>query len=120
MKLETNVDYRKRRHLRLRQKVKGTSERPRMCVFVSNRQMYVQFIDDTAAVTRAAASTLDEAMKSDAKKNNVDVAKKLGQLAAKVAKEKGIKEVIFDRGGFAYRGRVKALAEAAREGGLKF
>ena len=120
MKLESKADYRTRRHLRLRKQIKGTADRPRMCVFVSNCHMYVQFIDDTAACTRGAASTQDESMKAAPRKNNLETAKKLGQWAAKVAKEKGIEQVVFDRGGFAFKGRVKAIADAAREGGLKF
>ena len=121
MKLRTRADYRRRRHLRVRQKVKGTAEKPRMCVFVSNKHMYVQFIDDMAAKTLASASTVIKDLKDAAKgKNTVAVAKQLGQTAAKAAKEKGIETVVFDRGGFAFKGRVKALADSAREVGLKF
>jgi large subunit ribosomal protein L18 len=116
MKLDSRTDYRIRRHLRVRQKIKGTAETPRMCVFVSNKHMYVQFVDDAAGSTLAAATTVSKAAKSGGK-NNVAVAKQLGALAAK---EKGISQVVFDRGGFAYKGRVKALADAAREAGLKF
>lgn len=104
--------------MRLRKKVQGTAERPRMSVFVSNKHMYVQFIDDLDAKTVAAASTAVGDAKSE--KNNVGTAKKLGKEAAEAAKSKGISEVVFDRGGFSYRGRIKALAEAAREAGLKF
>ena len=119
MKPSSRAEFRTRRHLRLRKKVQGTSERPRMSVFVSNKNMYIQFIDDLASQTLASASTKSEAV--DAKgKNNVATAKVLGQLAAKLAKEKGIEQVVFDRGGFAYRGRIKVLADAAREAGLKF
>ncbi len=118
MKVRTKEEYRKRRHLRLRQKVAGTAARPRMSVFVSNRHLYVQFIDDAASVTIAQCSTQQESV--GAAKNNVETAKKLGQLAAQAALEKGIKEVVFDRGGFTYGGRIKALADAAREAGLKF
>ena len=121
MKLRTRADYRIRRHLRVRQKVKGTAEKPRMCIFVSNKHMYVQFIDDVAAKTLASASTVIKDVKSLAKgKNTVAVAKQLGQAAATAAKAKGIDSVVFDRGGFAYKGRVKALADGAREVGLKF
>ena len=120
MKLNTRTDYRIRRHLRLRQKVKGTAERPRMCVFISSRHMYVQFVDDSAAKTLAAASTLSKEMKNHAGKLSVAVSKELGALAAKTAKAKGIENVVFDRGGFTYGGRMKALADAAREAGLKF
>jgi large subunit ribosomal protein L18 len=105
--------------MRLRKKVQGTAERPRMSVFVSNKNMYIQFIDDLESKTLASASTKSESVAAGGK-NNVGTAKTLGQIAAKVAKEKGIETVVFDRGGFAYRGRIKALAEAAREAGLKF
>ena len=92
-----------------------------MCVFVSNKHMYVQFIDDMAATTLASASTVIKDLKAAARgKNTVAVAKQLGQNAAKAAREKGIETVVFDRGGFAFKGRVKALADAAREVGLKF
>jgi large subunit ribosomal protein L18 len=121
MKLSTKTDYRKRRHLRLRQRLRGTAARPRMSVFISNKHMYVQFINDDAASTVATASTQSADMKAaQPLKMNTESAKKLGQLAAKVAKSKGIEAVVFDRGGFAFRGRVKALADAARESGLKF
>jgi large subunit ribosomal protein L18 len=119
MKVKTKADYRTRRHLRLRQKVTGTAERPRMCVYVSNQHMYVQFIDDAAGVTLASASTASAAM-ADSKRADTAAAKRLGQLAAEAAKQAGISVVVFDRGGFPYRGRVKLLAEAARENGLVF
>ena len=118
MKMKNLKDYRVRRHLRLRQKLQGTPERPRMSVFVSNQHIYVQFIDDAAGKTLAAVSTLAGTAKGQ--KLNVATAKQLGALAAQAAKEKGIAEVVFDRGGFAFRGRLQALANAAREGGLKF
>ena len=118
MKTKNQKDYRVRRHLRLRQRVQGTPERPRMSVFVSNQHLYVQFIDDAAAKTLAAVSTLAGALKGQ--KLNVATAKQLGALAAQAAQAKGISAVVFDRGGFAYRGRLQALADAAREGGLKF
>jgi len=89
-----------------------------MNVFVSNKHLYVQFIDDAAAKTLAAVSTMDGALKGQ--KLNVESAKQLGTLAAQAAKEKGIVAVVFDRGGFSYGGRMQALADAAREGGLKF
>lgn len=91
-----------------------------MCVCVSNRHMYVQFVDDQAASTLAAASTQSKEMESVAGKKTVDVAKKLGEVAAAAAMGKGIKTVVFDRGGMPYRGRIKALADAARAAGLKF
>ncbi len=118
MKMKNLKDYRVRRHLRLRQKLQGTPERPRMSVFVSNQHIYVQFIDDAAGKTLAAVSTLVGTAKGQ--KLNVATAKQIGTLAAQAAKEKGIAEVVFDRGGFAFRGRLQALANAAREGGLKF
>ncbi len=118
MKVKNQNDQRIRRHLRLRQKVQGTSERPRMSVFISNQHFYVQFIDDAAAKTLAAVSTVAGTLKGQ--KLNVATAKQLGALAAQAAKEKGISAVVFDRGGFAYRGRLQALADAARESGLKF
>ncbi len=90
-----------------------------MTVFVSNRHLYVQFVDDVAARTLASASTQSEGAAAGGK-NNVAVAKKLGALAGEVARQKGIQAVVFDRGGFAYKGRIKALADAAREAGLKF
>lgn len=118
MKVRTKEEYRRRRHLRLRKKVRGTAARPRMSVFVSNRHLYVQFIDDDASVTLTAASTQTEGFESGGK-NGLEVARKLGQLAARLAQDKGIQHVVLDRGGFTYGGRVKALADAAREAGLK-
>ena len=117
MKVESKQDYRKRRHLRLRKKVIGTAERPRMSIFLSNRQIYVQFIDDQGGKTLAAATTLSKTGKG---KSDVAAARELGKRAASAAKEKGIQTVVFDRGGFSFRGRVKALADSAREEGLKF
>lgn len=119
MKWKTKSQLRDRRHFRLRKKIEGTANRPRMSVFVSNKHMYVQFIDDLSSKTLASASTLLEraGAKSAA---GVEAARKLGTVAAGVAIKQGIQEVVFDRGGFAYRGRVKLLAEAAREAGLKF
>ena len=113
MKVSTKSEYRKRRHMRLRQKVAGTAERPRMSVFVSNRKMYVQFIDDDAGATVASVSTTGSRCDSEA-------AAKLGAEAAAAAKGAGIGRVTFDRGGFPYRGRIKVLADAARENGLEF
>ena len=120
MKLKTRSDYRKRRHVRVRGKVKGTAEKPRMSVFVSNSHMYVQFIDDAAEKTISALSTHDKGMGALAGKKTVDAAKKLGELAAKAAQKQGVETVVFDRGGFTFKGRVKAIADAAREAGLKF
>ena len=110
-----------RRHRRVRQKVNGNSTRPRLCVFRSLNHIYAQVIDDSQRHTLVAASTLDTEIKSDSKgKSKTGRAEIVGSLLAKRATDKGIKQVAFDRGGFKYHGRVKALAEAARKGGLKF
>ena len=107
--------------MRIRKIVSGTAERPRMTVFRSNKQIYVQFIDDLAGVTLATASSLDKEVVAEAAgKNKSEVAVLVGKLAAKNATEKGISAVAFDRNGYLYHGRVKMLADAAREGGLKF
>jgi len=111
MKVVTKKDYRKRRHVRVRKKVKGTAERPRMAVFRSNKRLEVQFIDDDASVTLAGVAI-------DGK--SVDAAKELGAKAAEAAKGKGVSTVVFDRGGFAFGSRLKALADSAREAGLIF
>ena len=109
------------RHKRVRRKVFGTPQRPRLCVFRSSNNIYAQIIDDTNRVTLVAASSLDEAVKGAVNHTgNKEAAKLVGQLVAKKAVEKGITEVVFDRGGYVYHGRVKELAEAAREAGLKF
>ena len=109
---------RARRHLRVRRKISGTAERPRLCVYRSNTNLYVQIIDDVAGNTLVAASTLDKEIKT--KHSNKEAAKELGALIAKKAADKKIETVVFDRGGYIYHGVVKELAEAAREGGLKF
>ena len=109
---------RTRRHIRVRRKISGTAERPRLCVYRSNTNLYVQIIDDVAATTLVAASTLDKEIKT--KYANKVAAKELGLLIAKKAQAKNIETVVFDRGGYIYHGVVKELAEAAREGGLKF
>ena len=109
---------RTRRHKRVRAKLSGTAERPRLCVFRSNSNLYVQVIDDVAGNTLVSASTLDKEVKT--KHANKEAAKEVGALIAKKAIEKNITEVVFDRGGYIYHGVVKELAEAAREGGLKF
>jgi large subunit ribosomal protein L18 len=109
------------RHWRVRKKLSGTKERPRMSVFFSNENIHVQFIDDTAGKTLAAASTLSKATPDREKLGaNVTSAKTIGTLAAKTALDKGIKAVVFDRGGARFHGKVKALADAAREAGLQF
>ena len=109
---------RTRRHIRVRRKISGTAERPRLCVYRSNKNLYVQIIDDVAGNTLAQASTLDKEIKT--KYANKEAAKELGSLIAKRASAKKIKSVVFDRGGYIYHGVVKELAEAAREGGLEF
>ena len=107
-----------RRHERVRTKVSGTAECPRLCVFRSNTNLYAQIIDDDKQTTLAAASTLDKEVKT--KKANKEAAKEVGTLIAKRAAEKKIKNVVYDRGGYIYHGVVKELAEAAREAGLEF
>ncbi len=109
---------RERRHKRVRTKISGTAECPRLCVFRSNSNLYVQVIDDEKQVTLVSASTLDKDVKT--KKSNKEAAKELGTLIAKKALANKIDTVVFDRGGYIYHGVVKELAEAAREGGLKF
>ena len=112
---------REEKHRRMRRHIIGTPERPRMAVFRSNNHMYVQIIDDVAKTTLVSASTLQKDVAEGLEKtNNVDAAAKLGEVIAKKALDKGIKSVVFDRGGFVYQGKVKALAEAAREAGLDF
>jgi len=107
-----------KRHNRVRGKISGTAERPRLCVFRSESNIYAQIIDDVAGNTLVAASTVEKAFEGNG--GNMDAAKKIGALVAERALQKGIEEVVFDRGGYIYHGRVKALAEGAREGGLKF
>ena len=109
---------RTRRHIRVRRKISGTPECPRLCVFRSNSNLYVQIIDDTKGITLAQASTLDKDVK--VKHSNKEAAKEVGALIAKRALEKNIKTVVFDRGGYVYHGVIKELADAAREGGLEF
>ena len=112
---------RENKHRRMRNRFSGTPERPRLAVFRSNNHMYAQIIDDTVGNTLVAASTVEKDVKAELEKtNNVDAAAYLGTVIAKRALEKGIKAVVFDRGGFIYQGKVKALAEAAREAGLEF
>ena len=109
---------RTRRHARVRTKVSGTAERPRLCVYRSNANLYVQIIDDVAGNTLVSCSTLDKDIKT--KHANKEAAKEVGTLIAKRARAKNIKTVVYDRSGYIYHGVVKALAEAAREGGLEF
>lgn len=117
----SKIQRRDRIRMRIRKVVNGTADQPRMCVFRSNKQIYVQLINDIDAVTLASASSMDKEIVSECKgKPGIEVAKMVGKLAAKRAIEKGISQVSFDRGGYLYHGRVKSLADAAREGGLKF
>lgn len=112
-----------KRHMRIRRKIMGTPERPRLCVYKSLRHIYAQLIDDTpreGSRTLVAASTLDPEIRDKIKSDNVEAARLVGQVLARRALEKGIKAVVFDRGGYPYHGKVRALAEAAREGGLEF
>jgi large subunit ribosomal protein L18 len=114
-------EVRLRIHRRIRKKVSGIEARPRLCVFRSNKHIYAQIVDDAHGKTLTAASTLDADAKSKVKNGgNIAAAKVVGQIVAKRAIEKGINAVLFDRGGYIYHGRVKALADAAREAGLKF
>lgn len=116
---KTNRKFeRTRRHIRVRRKISGTAERPRLCVYRSNTNIYAQVIDDVAEKTLVSASTLDKEVKT--KKANKEAAKEVGSLIAKRAKAAKISNVVFDRGGYIYHGVVKELAEAAREGGLEF
>ena len=106
------------RHLRVRSKVSGTAETPRLCVFRSAKHIYAQVIDDVTGVTLCAASSMAKGFDGDG--GNVEGAKKVGAMIAELCRDKGIEEVVFDRGGYVYHGRVAALADGAREGGLKF
>ena len=118
---ESRSQIREAKHRRMRNRISGTAERPRLAVFRSNNHMYAQIIDDDAQTTLVSASTLQKDVKAELEKtNNVDAAAHLGTVIAKKAQEKGIKTVVFDRGGFIYQGKVKALADAAREAGLEF
>ena len=118
---ESRTKIREKKHRRQRNRFSGTAERPRLAVFRSNNHMYAQIIDDTVGNTLVSASTLQKDVKAELEKtNNVEAAAYLGTLIAKKAIEKGINSVVFDRGGFIYHGKIKALADAAREAGLKF
>jgi large subunit ribosomal protein L18 len=121
MSTKTRQDVRQRLHDRIRKKIRGTPLRPRLAVFRSQGHIYAQVIDDDASRTLCAASSLDKDLRAKSKRGgSVAAAKDVGALLASRAKEKGIAAVVFDRGGFQYHGRIKALADAAREGGLKF
>jgi large subunit ribosomal protein L18 len=116
----TKVKRRKRIKMRIRRNISGTGDRPRMTVFRSNRGMYVQLIDDLSGRTLVAASSLKAEGEDSGKTNKIEQAKLVGKMIAGKSLEKGISKVVFDRNGYLYHGRVKALADAAREGGLKF
>ena len=118
---ESRTKIREKKHRRQRNRFSGTAERPRLAVFRSNNHMYAQIIDDTVGNTLVSDCTLQKDVKAELEKtNNVDAAAYLGTVIAKKALEKGITTVVFDRGGFIYQGKVKALADAAREAGLEF
>jgi len=121
MKVKTKQDIRHRIHDRIRKKVSGSPARPRLAVYRSQSHIYAQVIDDDAGHTVCAASSLDKDLKSRFKRGaSIEAAKAVGQLIADRAQAQGVKAVVFDRGGFQYHGRIKALADAARESGLKF
>ena len=129
IKKRSRAEVRVKKHMKVRKRLSGTTERPRLAVFRSNNHMYAQIIDDTvvdakgnkSGATLVAASTLEKDVKDSVEKtNNVDAAAKLGEVIAKKALDKGIKTVVFDRGGFIYQGKIQALADAAREAGLEF
>ena len=118
---ESRSKVREKKHLRIRNRFSGTAERPRLAVFRSNNHMYAQIIDDTVGNTLVSASTVQKEVKAELEKtNDVAAAAYLGKVIAKKALDKGITTVVFDRGGFIYQGKVKALADAAREAGLEF
>ena len=118
---KSRKEVRVKKHMRVRNRFSGTAERPRLAVYRSNNHMYAQIIDDTVGNTLVSASTLQKDIKAELNKtNDVDAAALVGKIVAERALEKGIKTVVFDRGGFIYQGKVKALADAAREAGLEF
>ena len=118
MKVKTKEQARRRRHFRIRRKISGNADRPRMCVYVSNKHLYVQVVDDEAKATLVAASSMERDLREA--KNTCDTAKEVGKRTGERARAKGISRVVFDRGGFAYGARIRALADAAREAGLTF
>lgn len=118
---KSRTEVRRKKHKRIRNRFSGTAERPRLSVFRSNKHMYAQLVDDNARHTLAAASTVEKDIQAELEKtNNIEAASYLGKVIAKRALDKGITTVVFDRGGFLYHGKIKALADAAREAGLKF
>lgn len=120
MAVKTRIEQRVRRHMRIRKKVAGSAARPRLCVSITTNNIYCQVINDDLGVTVAATSTMDAKFKADNGKPNMEGAALLGKLIAEAAKAAGVGEVVFDRSGYRYHGRIKAIAEAAREQGLKF
>ncbi|HZK26471.1 MAG TPA: 50S ribosomal protein L18 [Thermoclostridium sp.] len=121
VKFQDKNKIRKRKHTRVRRKISGTAERPRLCVFRSAKHIYVQLIDDVSGQTLVASSTLDEAIKGKLEyAGNKAAAREVGKLIGEKAIDKGIKNVVFDRGGYLYHGRVQELADGAREAGLEF
>ena len=118
---ESRQKIRAKKHMKIRNRFSGTAERPRLAVFRSNNHVYAQVIDDVAGKTLVSASTLEKDIKAELKNtDDIEAATKVGDIVAKRALEKGIKAVVFDRGGYIYHGKVKALADAAREAGLEF
>ena len=118
---ESRQEIRVKKHMKIRNRFSGTAERPRLAVFRSNNHVYAQVIDDVAGKTLVSASTLEKDIKAELKNtDDIDAATKVGSVVAQRAMEKGIKAVVFDRGGYIYHGKVKALADAAREAGLEF
>ena len=118
---ESRSEIRAKKHMRIRNRFSGTAQRPRLAVFRSNNHMYAQIIDDTVGNTLVSASTIEKEIKAElTKTNDVEAAAYVGKIIAKRALDKGIDTVVFDRGGFIYQGKVAALADAAREAGLKF
>lgn len=121
MAQRSTIEARRQRHLRVRRRVAGTAERPRLAVFRSHRHVYAQLIDDTAGRTIATASTVEAGLRGQLESTGtIEAARVVGRLIAERAREKGIEQVVFDRGGYLYHGRVAAVAEGAREAGLKF
>lgn len=118
--MKSSSQQRIKRHRRIRKKVTGTADRPRLAVFRSNKHLYAQIIDDVSGRTLASASTVDASLKSDSLANSVEAAARVGSLVAQRAAELGLTRVVFDRGGFQFHGKVKALADGAREKGLQF
>ena len=116
----TKLERRDRIRMRIRKKIKGTAEAPRLAVYRSNKQIYVQVVDDLSGVTLLSASSSEKGVAAQSGIKKIEQAKLVGKLLAEKCKEKGIEKVVFDRSGYKYHGRVKSLADAAREGGLKF